>query len=525
MAISRSNMQVFAIMAVSITTSPLIPVDVAKVFDKSTLVVNVLDAGYPVPGSKVTIISEGTKDETKWVTNEQGYAVPLKDATGEIEIILKSGNYFVKVEKEGFLDKKTKIFLEEDGFAEKIVKLDPSNRRPIPSAGPEQFSNPKRLTLLDGTYSYDPDIDEGDDPLKGITSITWDLISRPDKSNLTLPPAEKREFYFTPDVTGDYKFRMTVSDGELEASKDHVVHVASPFENIAKIPTHVGGHITQRIRNKVYLAGGWNGEFLNNTYVYDIDMDTWKEIEPMKIARNHHASYEMNNKIFIFGGNTSAKGIATDSVEILNPSTGKWREGAPMPTPRYNATAVAHRGNIYVLGGVKGEKAFEIYDPQSNKWSKAEDMPTGRYRHTAQIVKNKIYLIGGKGTEELVEIFDIDSGKWSQGLPMPTGRYYLDSAVLDEKIYVVGGHGMTEGAGEPAAEVYDPKRNTWVTKNPLPFALDIHSMVTFNDKIYVFGGESQFGSFNTVDTTFVYDPRFDIAMRKKPTPKKKDEAK
>ena len=88
MAISRSNMQVFAIMAVSITTSPLIPVDVAKVFDRSTLVVNVLDAGYPVSGSKVTIISEGTKDETKWVTNEQGYAVPLKDTTGEIEIIV-----------------------------------------------------------------------------------------------------------------------------------------------------------------------------------------------------------------------------------------------------------------------------------------------------------------------------------------------------------------------------------------------------------------------------------------------------
>jgi len=507
-------MQVYAIVAVSVTTAPLIRVDMGQKLAESALVISVVNEGEPVSGSKVRLIDSQGKPAGSFITNKKGYAVlQSKPNSTDYEVKLSSGNYKIEVLKEGFLSKSAKVFLTEDDFVEKIIPLEPSNHRPVADPGPTDYTNPKRSIILDGTASYDPDA-ELTDKTKGIVEYTWELTGRPSKSKAHWEPAAVAKPKFNPDVPGEYRFNLTVFDGLLEQSTEHTLMVGTPYSAGATIPIQIGGHKVTRIDNKVYLTGGWNHEYSNRLFIYNLERDTWSEGAPMAIARNHHASVALGGKLYIIGGHNKELPEGIDTVEIYDPVTTRWHKGPSLPTARYNLTATAWHGAIYTMGGIGGASAVEVYQPETKSWNKLPSLPRPRYRHAAQLVGDTLYLIGGKSTESMITAYDFTKQVWEQGPDMPTGRYYLDAVVLHKKIYVIGGHGISKFGGEPLVEVYDPLSKSWSSKNPLPFALDIHSAATYQDRIFIFGGEREFGTSKTINDTFVYDPRFDITHAK-----------
>lgn len=90
-----------------------------------------------------------------------------------------------------------------------------------------------------------------------------------------------------------------------------------------------------------------------------------------------------DGRLYAIGGfdGTSALGTA----EAYDPTTGIWHSLAPMPTPRFELSAVrGPDGRLYAIGG-EGEAApgvydtVEIYDPATNTWSTGTPLPAACY--------------------------------------------------------------------------------------------------------------------------------------------------
>ena len=69
-----------------------------------------------------------------------------------------------------------------------------------------------------------------------------------------------------------------------------------------------------------------------------------------------------------------------------------------MAVPRYQATAVAMNGLLYVIGGYNGSDPVhtaEVYDPTTNRWRTLTGMPTRRWSPGAAAINGKLYAVGG----------------------------------------------------------------------------------------------------------------------------------
>jgi len=171
-----------------------------------------------------------------------------------------------------------------------------------------------------------------------------------------------------------------------------------------------------------------------------------------------------DGKIYVMGGclppTSSDPGgppsAILNTVQIFNPQANTWSVGAPMPSPRFQHSAVtATDGRIYAIGGFDCQTELnrvDIYSPQTNSWQAAATMPTAR-RHFASVLayNEKIYAIGGlKGDASLttVEVFTPASNTWTSSTPLAAGRWYLGAAALGTKLYACGGY-MRSGPYQP----------------------------------------------------------------------------
>jgi N-acetylneuraminic acid mutarotase len=120
---------------------------------------------------------------------------------------------------------------------------------------------------------------------------------------------------------------------------------------------------------------------------------------------------------------------ALRSVEIYDPATDRWSEGARMPEGRHAmGAALGADGRIYVVGGAvsysspKGEDDVFVYDPVAASWSRGPRLRTGRYHHAVTVTPaGKIYAIGGIGPkqERLVSVEVLDTAEPAPPLVAP----------------------------------------------------------------------------------------------------------
>jgi N-acetylneuraminic acid mutarotase len=112
---------------------------------------------------------------------------------------------------------------------------------------------------------------------------------------------------------------------------------------------------------RIYAIGGSDpfpggeGAFLNSVLFLTPGSKQWVPITPMPTARQLlGAATGIDGRIYVVGGSNVVNGISNvlNVLEIYDPATGPWVQGAPMPTPRYSvAVAAADDGCIYAIGG------------------------------------------------------------------------------------------------------------------------------------------------------------------------------
>ncbi|MFC1595645.1 Kelch repeat-containing protein [Gemmatimonadota bacterium] len=196
-------------------------------------------------------------------------------------------------------------------------------------------------------------------------------------------------------------------------------------------------------------------------------------------------------------------GLTTESISGIG--TDEWATKTPMPTARYNHSAVAINGKLYVAGGDADSdalSALEVYDPVTNSWTTLISMPTARSSPAAAAIGGKLYVAGGynSGYVSTLEVYDPSTDSWTTLSSMPTARHYAATAAIDGKLYVAGGYGSNYVS---TLEVYDPATDSWTTKASMPFPRYDAAAAAIGGKLYVAGGFDGDFYLNTLD---VYDP-------------------
>lgn len=131
-------------------------------------------------------------------------------------------------------------------------------------------------------------------------------------------------------------------------------------------------------------------------------MDEWEQKSNMSTTRSAVTAAVYNQKIYVFGGyydSFDKKLIRTDAVEIYDPETDTWSQGANMPTARSWSSAITLDNKIFVIGGTDNNKSLrsivEVYDPLTNSWTRMNNMPLSIQGMGAVVLNDEIYVIGG----------------------------------------------------------------------------------------------------------------------------------
>lgn len=85
---------------------------------------------------------------------------------------------------------------------------------PVAVAGPDQVAVEGDLVILDGSGSFDADED--------ILTFSWKLISKPSGSIAELVDPNSEQTTFIPDVPGEYRVGLVVSDDYFDSEEDEV---------------------------------------------------------------------------------------------------------------------------------------------------------------------------------------------------------------------------------------------------------------------------------------------------------------
>ena len=238
-------------------------------------------------------------------------------------------------------------------------------------------------------------------------------------------------------------------------------------------------HVTPAvIGNRVFAIGGFTGPFPDweikaDSFVYDINSNSWKRGTPMPEPQAEHVSAVVNGKIHIIGGRIHGNSgkhhfdafSDTGRHRVYDPGSDQWSLAAPAPTARNSAAAAVVSGRIYVVGGrhnvvqedgtqlQQNLGTLEVYDPQSDSWETRAPMPEGLGGNAAAALNGKLYVFGGEQWAPTQKVFtsawvyDPGSDSWSGEADMPTGRHGLAAATAAGKLVVIGGGNKVGGGG------------------------------------------------------------------------------
>jgi N-acetylneuraminic acid mutarotase len=291
---------------------------------------------------------------------------------------------------------------------------------------------------------------------------------------------------------------------------------APSWSSAPPMPIALGEVAGGLIDGKIYIVG----EGSTATLAYDVATETWTAsgLTARPFPGNHHAAEVFDGKLYLFGG---LGGDSEGRVQIYDPATDHWTEGAPMPFAAGSSSSAVIGDQIYVAGGVVGPSATTAqaarYDPATDTWQAIAPMPQGRNHAAAESDGSKMYVFGGRGPGsgdgnfvangfDTVQVYDPATDSWESSLdpgstlePLPQARGGMGTAVFaGGEFWVMGGETL-DGAGATPDHVYDrvdvynPATNSWRAGPPMPTARHGIFPILDGNRIHLAGGGVEAG--------------------------------
>jgi N-acetylneuraminic acid mutarotase len=235
-----------------------------------------------------------------------------------------------------------------------------------------------------------------------------------------------------------------------EGASTNTVEVYNPATNswasAQSIPIENNHNSAAVAAGKLYTFGGLS----NAAFVYDPVLNIWSPVAPMNFQHGETAAVGViDDKIYVAGG--AGGGMQQRELEVCDPVADTWTNLAPMSVPRNHTGGGVINGKFYVVGGrgsTDAATALEVYDPQSNAWTTLAPMPTPRSGIGVGVVNGELYVFGGEipSLHPEVEVYNPASNSWRRLADMPTPRHGIWASVIGNKIYLPAG-GSQQGLG------------------------------------------------------------------------------
>lgn len=287
--------------------------------------------------------------------------------------------------------------------------------------------------------------------------------------------------------------------------------------------------------DRVILFGGQTGNYNNpdnfngETWTYDVAANKWTQMDPI-LGPSGRAAHEMaydaeSDRIILFGGFFNWNSLNDTWAYDYNTNT--WKEmTAKGPASHLGARLAydAESDRIILFGGYDLAGSFLYndtwaYDFNSDTWTemKPSISPSGRNYQamTYDSKADRVLTWGGsdvRGNFDDMSIwsYDFNTNTWQEMKPgegsLPSGRDYpvmVYDAESDRTILYGGSLGGKE------TWAYDNNTNTWTKLEPstVPGTRSRHIMVysVAADQVILFGGQIGSKEFNYSFETWAYD--------------------
>ncbi len=172
---------------------------------------------------------------------------------------------------------------------------------------------------------------------------------------------------------------------------------------------------------EIYLVAGiTNGHYDGHVAWVDAfnpRSGQWRQLPDAPRPRDHFHAGIIDGKIYAAAGRRSS--AATDQtfeltvpeVDVFDLQTNRWSTlpaTSNIPTPRAGAGAVVMNGRLMVLGGESQQPlahdSVEELDPATGRWTALEPLAMGRHATQAVLHAGKIYLASGSRTQGATEV-------------------------------------------------------------------------------------------------------------------------
>ena len=142
--------------------------------------------------------------------------------------------------------------------------------------------------------------------------------------------------------------------------------------------------------------------------------------------------------------------FADQSGRSAAPGEPGWAYAAPAPIALTEVAAAAHRGRIWVAGGLDAAghavDLVQVYDPVGNHWAEGTALPEPVHHAALVSDGDALFLIGGytgdgfdRPTAAVWRLDDTDGGPWTADQPLPEPRGAGAAAWNGQGLIMYGG--------------------------------------------------------------------------------------
>ena len=160
------------------------------------------------------------------------------------------------------------------------------------------------------------------------------------------------------------------------------------------------------IDGQVYAAGGMVGETgrpLDLLARYDPATDNWETLRRLPEAVRAGAAASVDGVLYVIGGTTAAGN--SSAVYAYDPATDEWSERAPATRAALQPLGSRpRREDLCPRRLLEGEERQEVYvyDPATDRWSDGPPLPFANHAFDAVAFRGEIWMIGGRRGDEIL---------------------------------------------------------------------------------------------------------------------------
>jgi uncharacterized protein (TIGR03437 family) len=173
------------------------------------------------------------------------------------------------------------------------------------------------------------------------------------------------------------------------------------WETVATMPTPRGASGVAVIGRTIYVAGGLAGNNVVASFeAFNTETRQWRRLPDMPTPRDHLTAQAVGGRFYALSGRNGGTMIAR--TEEYDPAGNAWRQRAPIPVPRGGLASGVVQNRIVVFGGEgphpRPERTFpenHEYDPVSDRWRELAPLPTPRHGFYGVSFENRVFVPGG----------------------------------------------------------------------------------------------------------------------------------